>query len=59
VATDKPRESIDLRTLNTEHLEALFPCENPGPKQEENETVEGSEGVEDEFEIHRKQFFGR
>ena len=54
---DKPGEPIDLTNLNMETVEGL-PSENPVPEQKENKRAEGSEKIQDEFEIRRRQFFG-
>ena len=59
MADDEPPQPIDLRKMNRKALEAFFSRENPGSQESASESSEGSEKAQDEFEIRRKQFFGK
>lgn len=59
MADDEPPKPVDLREVNRKALETFFPRENPGPQESASESSNGSEKALDEFEIRRKQFFGK
>ena len=59
MAEDEPPRTIDLRDVNRKAPDAFLPRGNPGPQESVSEGPSGSEKSPDEFEIRRKQFFGK
>jgi hypothetical protein len=59
VADDEPPKPVDLRDVNRKAPETFFPRENPDPQESASESSNRSEKAQDEFEIRRKQFFGK
>lgn len=59
MAEDEPPRTIDLTDVNRKAPETFLPRENPGPQEAATESPNGTEKTQDEFEIRRKQFFGK
>ena len=59
MADDDPPKLVDLRKVNRKAPEASFLPENPGSQESASESSNGSEKMQDEFAIRRKQFFGK